>query len=127
MTDKLTENKRRTPKARGKQSSRKGKSVATVMRHGTPLSIELFKRHGWFILIAMVVVVALTGQRYANANKVRKVQRLKKELALQQSVAINEKAAYMSLIRENVMRDFLHARHLDLDYQEQPPYSLSYE
>lgn len=31
----------------------------------------------------------------------------------------------MSLIRENEMRRLLREKHLDLDYQEQPPYELA--
>ena len=51
------------------------------MREGTPLSIDFFKRHAWFILIAMVVVIALIGQRYTNKSKMREIRELTKELA----------------------------------------------
>ncbi|MCM1225068.1 MAG: FtsL-like putative cell division protein, partial [Lachnospiraceae bacterium] len=84
-----------------------------------------FKRHGWFILIATVIVIALIGQRYTNQTKMQEIKRLEKELAQSKSIEINEKAKYMSLIRENEMRKLLKEKHLDLDYQEQPPYVIS--
>lgn len=110
-----------------KSKSPKGKSpgVIRTLREGRPLSIELFRRHGWLILIAVVVVIALIGQRYTNQTKMEEIKKLNKELELQKSIQVNEKASYMSLIRENEMRRLLREKHLDLDYQEQPPYVIS--
>lgn len=99
--------------------------VARTFREGRILSVEMFKRHAWFILIVVVSIIALMGQRYTNQTKMLKIKQLDKELALEQSVHIYEKARYMSLIRENEMRQLLREKHLDLDYQEQPPYKIS--
>lgn len=99
--------------------------VARTFREGRILSVEIFKRHAWFILIVVVSIIALMGQRYTNQTKMLKIKQLDKELALEQSVHIYEKARYMSLIRENEMRQLLREKHLDLDYQEQPPYKIS--
>lgn len=115
-----TERKRKKRKSRRKSS----KPVRTI-REGRLLSLELFKRHGWFILIATVIIVALIGQRYTNKTKMQEIKRLEKELALSKSIEVNEKAQYMSLIRENEMRRLLRERHLNLDYQEQPPYVIT--
>lgn len=95
-----------------------------TLREGRLLSLEMFRRHGWLIIIAMVVIIALIGQRYTNQTKMEQIKKLDKELALQQSIQINEKAKYMSLIRENEMRRLLKEKKLDLDYQEQPPYII---
>lgn len=107
-----------------KKRKNKSKTPGPSLLHGRLLSLELFKRHGWFIIIALVVVIALIGQRYTNQTKMEEIKRLNKELELQQSIQINEKANYMSLIRENEMRRLLREKHLDLDYQEQPPYVI---
>ncbi len=122
MTAKKINNRKK--KSRKAASSRKGFWLRS-MREGTPLSIYFFKRHAWFILIAMVVVIALIGQRYTNKSKMREIRELTKELAFEKSRHINHKAQYMSLIRENEMRRLLREKHLDLDYQEQPPYELA--
>lgn len=89
------------------------------------VSLELFKRHGWFIFIATVIIIALIGQRYTNQTKMEEIKRLEKQLATSKSIEINEKARYKSLIRENEMRKLLRERNLDLDYQQQPPYILT--
>lgn len=109
-----------------KSSRKKGKhpGIIRTLREGRPLSIELFRRHGWFILIALVIVIALIGQRYSNQTKMEEIKKLNKELALKQSIQINEKAKYMTLIRENRMRQLLRDRHLDLEFPEQPPYVI---
>lgn len=95
-----------------------------TLREGRLLNLEMFRRHGWLILIATVVIIALIGQRYTNKTKMEQIKKLNDELALQQSIQINEKAKYMSLIRENEMRRLLKEKKLDLDYQEQPPYVI---
>ncbi|MCM1318898.1 MAG: FtsL-like putative cell division protein [Muribaculaceae bacterium] len=91
---------------------------------GRMVSLELFKRHGWFIFIATVIIIALIGQRYTNQTKMEEIKRLEKQLATSKSVEINEKARYKSLIREHEMRKLLRERKLDLDYQQQPPYII---
>lgn len=111
-------------KSRTRKPVPKPPHTIKTLREGRLLSIELFKRHGWLILIATVVVIALIGQRYTNQTKMEEIKRLNKELELAKSIQINEKAEYMSLIRENEMIRLLHEQHLDLDYQEQPPYVI---
>ncbi len=113
----------KTPK-KAPKDKKKPPGVFGTITGGRLLSLELFKRHGWLILIALVVVIALIGQRYTNQTKMEEIKKLHKELELQQSIQLNEKAKYMSLIRENEMRRLLREQHLDLDYQEQPPYII---
>lgn len=91
---------------------------------GRLLSLEFFRRHAWFILISVVVVLALIGQRYTNQSKRLKIKRLEVKLATAKSDQVASKARYMSLIRENEMRKLLRKNNLDLDYQEQPPFVL---
>ena len=118
-------NNNKNPKKRKNAAKVQTEAWFSSFREGKPLSVDFFKRHGWFILIAMVAVIALIGQRYTNKSKMREIKELTRELAFEKSQQINEKATYMSLIRENEMRRLLRERNIDLDYQEQPPYELS--
>ena len=92
---------------------------------GRLLSVEFFRRHAWLILIAVVVVLGLIGQRYTNQSKRQQIKRLEAELATVKSEQVACKSAYMSLIRENEMRRLLRENHIDLDYQEQPPFVIT--
>ena len=65
----------------------------------------------------------ITGGRVVSVDLFKR-KKLSKELELEQSIQLNQKAEYMSLIRENEMRRLLREKHLDLDYQEQPPYVI---
>lgn len=115
-------NKKNSKNKKRRNGKRNG--VFGTITGGRVVSVDLFKRHGWFILVALVVIIALIGQRYTNQTKMEEIKRLSKELELEQSIQLNQKAEYMSLIRENEMRRLLREKHLDLDYQEQPPYVI---
>ena len=121
----MATNNKKTPR-KGKKT-KKSESAASLrgIREGRLLSVEFFRRHAWLILIADVVVLALIGQRYTNQSKRQQIKRLENELATLKSEQIAQKAAYMSLIRENEMRRLLRQNSLDLDYQEQPPFVLT--
>ncbi len=121
----MATNNKKTPR-KGKKT-KKSESAASLrgIREGRLLSVEFFRRHAWLILIAVVVVLALIGQRYTNQSKRQQIKRLENELATLKSEQIAQKAAYMSLIRENEMRRLLRQNSLDLDYQEQPPFVLT--
>lgn len=116
--------KSRTPRTAGKAPHTRKNSLRGI-REGRVLSIESFRQHAWFILIVVVVMLSLIGQRYTNQSKMREIKKLDRELALRESELVSRKAAYMSLIRENEMRRLLRERNLDLDYQEKPPYVIN--
>lgn len=120
----MTRTSKSNKKPRKKPQSVKRPSTLRTLREGRVLSLDLFHRHGWLILISIVVIIALIGQRYTNQTKMERIKVLTKELELQQSIEINAKAQYKSLIREKEMRRLLRENHLDLDYQEQPPYII---
>lgn len=96
-----------------------------MLREGRPVSITFFRRHAWLILISVVIVLALIGQRYSNQDKRLQIKRLEESLATAESELVAQKASYMSLIRENEMRRLLRSHRIDLDYQEQPPFVIS--
>ena len=86
--------KKKTKKTKSKKKVKSPGFFGTITG-GRLLSLELFKRHGWFILIALVVIIALIGQRYTNQTKMEEIKKLNKELELQQSIQLNEKASYI--------------------------------
>lgn len=94
------------------------------LRYGRSISVEFFKNNAWLLLIIVVAVIALIGLRYKTKTKMEEIKKLNVELARAQSYKLQEKAAYMSLIRETEMRRMVREKGLPLEFQEQPPYEL---
>ncbi|MDE6296975.1 MAG: hypothetical protein K2L89_03930 [Muribaculaceae bacterium] len=94
------------------------------LRYGRSVSLEFFKTHAWLMLIFVVAVISLMGLRYKTKTKMSEIQQLNKELQVAESEKLQEKAKYMSLIRETEMRKMVAEKGLDLQHQEQPPYEL---
>lgn len=114
-----------TRRTRSKADKKPSTHIIRIVKDGRPLSLDFFRNHAWLILISVVVVLALIGQRYSNQSKMVQIKRLEKELAKSKSNQVARKAEYMSLIRENEMRRLLRTHNLDLDYQEQPPFTIN--
>lgn len=108
------------------QSEKKkgGYSWVQEFRYGRSISVEFFKNNAWLLLIIVVAVIALIGLRYKTKTKMEEIKRLHTELARAESNKLQEKAAYMSLIRETEMRKMVSEKGLPLEFQEQPPYEL---
>lgn len=104
--------------------NKKGYSWLKELRYGRSISVEFFKHNAWLLAIIVVVVIALIGLRYKTMTKMAEIKRLNTELARAQSLKLQEKAAYMSLIRETEMRRMVREKGLPLEFQEQPPYEL---
>lgn len=105
----------------------KKRNITKIFTQGRLVSLNSLRRHAWIILIAMVIVIGLMGQRYANQTRQREIVKLQRELAREQSEERIQKAEYMSLIREREMLRLLHAKQLNLDFQEKPPYVINPE
>ncbi|MDE6076694.1 MAG: hypothetical protein K2G29_03095 [Muribaculaceae bacterium] len=107
------------------------KSHATTwisdVRYGRSLSVEFFKRNAWLLMIIVVSMLALMGLRYKTKTKMEEIKRLTTELQIAESSKLQEKAAYMSLIRETEMRRLVEENGLGLEFQEQPPFELILE
>ena len=97
------------------------------VRYGRSLSVEFFKRNAWLLMIIMVSMLALMGLRYKTKTKMEEIKRLTTELQIAESSKLQEKAAYMSLIRETEMRRLVEENGLGLEFQEQPPFELILE
>lgn len=115
-------------KGRGKETG-KWKSIASSawmqdMRYGQSLSIDFFTKNAWLLIVLLIAVLSLIGLRYKTKTKMEEIKRLTHQLELAQSSKLQEKAAYMSLIRENEMQRLVKEKHLGLIFQEQPPYEV---
>lgn len=97
------------------------------LRYGQSVSLNFFRRNAWLLISILVAVVALMGLRYKTKTKMQEIRSLERELIRAESAKLQEKAAYMSLIRESEMQSMVDERGLGLTFQEQPPYTLQYE
>lgn len=95
------------------------------LRYGRTISISVFKKNAWILMLILVVVISMMGLRYKTKTKMLEIKRLEKELAHARSEKLNEKADYMSLIRETEMERMVNERGLGLVFQEQPPYEVT--
>ena len=108
-----TENDPAKAGANAKKDKKGGYSWVNEFRYGRSISVEFFKNNAWPI-----------GLRYKTKTKMSEIKRLNTELARAESYKLQEKAAYMSLIRETEMRRMVREKGLPLEFQEQPPYEI---
>ncbi len=105
--------------------SKKHKSQwASDLRYGRSLSVDFFKKNAWILLVIIVAVLSLIGLRYKTKTKMAEIKKLNVELQHAESSKLQEKAAYMSLIRETELRRLVDEQGLGLQFQENPPYEL---
>lgn len=97
------------------------------MRYGRSLSLEFFRQNAWLLMLFVVAIIALMGLRYKTKTKMEEIKSLTVELQRAQSSKLQEKAAYMSLIREAEMKKLVDEKGLGLQFQEFPPYELTLE
>lgn len=114
-----------------KKSTKKLKGVPrdlmNDMRYGRSLSLEFFRQNAWLLMLFVIAIIALMGLRYKTKTKMEEIKALTVELQRAQSSKLQEKAAYMSLIREAEMKKLVDERGLGLQFQEYPPYELVVE
>ena len=106
---------RKSKKDNDKKKDRHNFSWVEELRAGRSISIEFFKKNAWLLLLMTVAVIAMIGLRYET----------KTELQRAESRKLQEKALYMSLIRETEMKRMVHEKGLALEFQEQPPYEIT--
>lgn len=114
-------------KNNNKDKTKKTPGWIEELRYGQSISLEFFRANAWLIVVIVVIIVALMGLRYKNKTKMAEIKKLNIELQRAESRMLNEKQAYMSLIRESEMKRMVNERGLPLQFQEQPPYILSNE
>lgn len=124
MTGKKRKETDNQQSAKERKKNAQGYSWINELRYGRSISVEFFKSNAWLLLIIVVAVIALIGLRYKTKTKMAEIKKLNIELARAESLKLQEKAAYMSLIRETEMRRMVREKGLSLEFQEQPPYEL---
>lgn len=122
MTAKKT---KETNKPKGTKSL-KGvpRDLVNDMRYGRSLSLEFFRHNAWILMVFVVAIIALMGLRYKTKTKMEEIKQLNVELQRAESSKLQEKSAYMSLIREAEMKKLVDEKGLGLQFQEFPPYEL---
>ncbi len=103
------------------------KQMIEDLRFGRSVSLEFFRKNAWLLMVIVVAMLSLIGLRYKTKTKMAQIQSLTIELQRAESSKLQEKAAYMSLIRETEMRRLVAEKGLGLEFQEQPPYELIIE
>lgn len=100
-------------------------SLLKDIRQGRALSINFFRNNAWLLIAVVVVILSLMGLRYKTKTKMVEIKRLETVLQRAESSKLQEKAAYMSLIREAEMRKLVDEKRLGLVFREQPPYEIT--
>ncbi len=108
-----------------KKKKSSGRGWVSELRYGRTLSIEFFRNNAWIMIIIVVILLALMGLRYKTRTKMSEIKQLTVELQRAESNKLQEKALYMSLIRETEMIKMVREKNLNLQFQEQPPYELT--
>lgn len=122
-------NKKEKPSTEKPKKTKKGlkgvpRDLVNDMRYGRSLSLEFFRQNAWLLMLFVVAIIALMGLRYKTKTKMEEIKFLTIELQRAQSSKLQEKAAYMSLIREAEMKKLVDSKGLGLQFQEYPPYEL---
>ena len=95
------------------------------MRFGRSVSVDFFRRNAWLLMVFIVAILSLMGLRYKTKTKMEEIKKLNIELQHAESSKLQEKALYMSLIRETEMRRLVEEKGLGLQFQEFPPFELT--
>lgn len=99
-------------------------NIVYDMKAGKTVSLNTIRTNAWIIITVLVAVLSLIGLRYKTKTKMEQIKQLNIELQRSESSKLQEKASYMSLIRETEMKKMVEEKGLDLHFQEQPPFEL---
>lgn len=115
-----------TSQAKSGAGKRSGGSLVSRFFHGRLISIEFFKRHWLPVLVSVLLILVYITNKYSYQTRVETANALRKELEVIKTEYIRQRSLYMSNTRESAMRRRIDSIGLDLTYQVQPPYTLSY-
>ncbi len=119
--------KKKNPANNEEKKRKQTPSWLVDFRYGRSLSVDFFRKNAWFFMVFVVAMLSLIGLRYKNKTKMMEIKKLNIELKQAESSKLQEKAAYMSLIRESEMKRLVEDKGLGLQFQEQPPYEVDME
>lgn len=111
-----------------------GASVTSTVKHNTDtlrsgraISLDFFKRNAWLIIAIITALIGVMGLRYRTKTRMSEIKQLNKELQRAESEKLQEKAWYMTLIRETELTRLTSEKRLGLRYQEEPPVVIECE
>lgn len=111
-----------------------GKSVKDSVRRGTDdlrtgksVSLDFFKRNAWLLMAILTALISVMGLRYRTKTRMAEIKQLSIDLDRAESAKLQEKASYMTLIRETELTRLTSEKHLGLQYQEEPPLVIKCE
>lgn len=113
------------PRKNTKRSTAQRSKILRDTRYGRWLSLSFFRQNAWIMLLLLVALLALMGLRYQTKTKMATIKQLNVELNRAESQMLQEKAEYMTLIRESEMRRLVNEKGLGLEFQEQPPFEIT--
>lgn len=111
-----------------------GKNVKDTMRKGTDhlrygqsVSLDFFKRNAWLLLAILTALISVMGLRYRTKTRMAEIKQLTIDLDRAESAKLQEKASYMTLIRETELTRLTSGKNLGLQFQEEPPTEIECE
>lgn len=121
--------KNKSGKEQGRKSGRGfGASVKNTvrkntddLRSGRTISLDFFKHNAWMIIAIITALIGVMGLRYRTKTRMSEIKLLNRELQRAESDKLQEKAWYMTLIRETELTRLTTEKRLGLKYQEEPP------
>ena len=126
--------KKKGPEKEKKKKKGFGASVSSTVKHNTDtlrsgraVSLEFFKRNAWLLIAIITALIGVMGLRYRTKTRMSEIKQLNKELQRAESDKLQEKAWYMTLIRETELTRLTTEKHLGLRYQEEPPVEIECE
>lgn len=105
--------------------NQKSHKLGRTLRSGRGVSLDFFIRNVWVMIFFIVVILVLSGMRYRTRNYKEQINALTDQLREVRSEMMANKAAYMSLIRENDMVELSHKYNLGLEFPLRPAYVLT--
>ncbi len=124
-TTKKGDRKAKSTASEKKEKRKKQPGWMSELRYGQTISLNFFRTNAWLLTVIVVALLGLMGLRYRTKTRMLEIKQLDIELQRAESYKLQEKAKYMSLIRESEMRKMVAQKGLDLQFQEQPPYRIS--
>lgn len=95
--------------------------------HGTWLSARFFKKYLFQTVFVVALLMMYISNRYDCKTGMEEITRLSNSLDIAKTRMQEERAAYMSSIRESAMQQTVTDLGLGLEVRERPPYKLIYD
>lgn len=105
--------------------SQKQSGAITGIFRGRIITSDFFIRHWSVVALVCCMMLIYIHNRYECTTRMEQIQRLEKQLEIDETELMRERATYMSRIRESSMTEMIQRHNLGLKIQEQPPYHVN--